>query len=241
MKSPTFISSSDIEREVRALLLKALAAKKRSFAQFGKNVIDPFSAMFEMSGFAMEHVDWAKSETARQAQKTLQNHIGTFHKNILGCAEDWQDLRTGSVVDLKSDTHKIVAEVKNKYSTISGGKLSELYRSLDELVSPKSSVFKGFTAYYVTIIPRKCERRNVPFTPSDKSKGAPCAENPLIREIDGVSFYDMVFTESGALKQIFQYLPTVINKLAKQHSELAALSSADIKHLNDYFSQAFAD
>lgn len=99
-----------------------------------------------MSGFGIDYDTWLKSETTRQAQKTLQNHIGDFHQNILGYSKGWTNMKVGNVIDLASEENKAIAEIKNKYNTISGGKLSDLYNSLDKLVSPKSSIYKGYTA-----------------------------------------------------------------------------------------------
>ncbi len=82
--------------------------------------------------------------------------MGIFTKPILGHTEGWNNLKTGSVVDLVSPVNKVIASrVKNKYNTISGGKLSDLYYSLDSLVSPKSSVYKRLYCYYVSVIPKR--------------------------------------------------------------------------------------
>jgi hypothetical protein len=45
-----WISDSDLKNEVMQLLLIAKGAKKAAVKNFGKNVIDPFAALFEMSG-----------------------------------------------------------------------------------------------------------------------------------------------------------------------------------------------
>lgn len=239
MDTLPLIATENLEREVEHLLHKADAAQKQALEKFGRNVIDPFSALFEISGFDLDHATWRKSETARQAQKTLQNHIGAFHQNLLGYAIGWQDLKTGGVVDLKSESAKIIAEVKNKYSTISGGKLSELYYSLEKLVSPKASIYKGYTAYYVTVIPRKPERKNVPFTPSDKESGGKCPTNELIREIDGVSFYDLAFAGNGVLSGIYARIPDAIESIATKTGKFHSLSTGEVAQLQAYFAAAF--
>jgi hypothetical protein len=192
------------------LLLIAKCAKQAAVKNFSKNVIDPFAALFEMSGFEIEFDTWIKSETTRQAQKTLQNHIGDFHQNILGYSEGWTNMKVGNVIDLVSEKNKMIAEVKNKYNTISGGKLSDLYYSLDKLISPKSSIYRGYTACYVAVIPKNGIRFNKPFTPSDKDKGAKCPQNENIREIDGSSFYSLVTGSESALEDLFDALPVVI-------------------------------
>ena len=230
----SWISDDDFIKEVTSLLTIAKEAQKTATKVFCKNVIDPFAAIFEMSGFGIEYDIWIKNETTRQAQKTLQNHIGIFHQNILGYSNEWTNLKVGNVIDLFSEKKRIIAEVKNKYNTISGGKLSDLYNSLDGLVSPKSSIYKGYTAYYVAIIPKKGERYNRPFTPSDKEKGEKCPANELIREIDGASFYSLVTGSDTALEDMFDVLPAIINIYSKESYQIH-----DMGKLKDFFNKAF--
>jgi hypothetical protein len=227
-----WINDADLKKEVSLLLSKANEAQKKAEDEFGKNVIDPFAAIFEMSGFKIDFDTWYKSEFNRQAQKTLQNHIGEFHQNILGYTKGWTNLKVGNVIDLLSEEHSIIAEVKNKYNTISGGKLSDLYYSLDKLISPKASIYKGYTAYYVSIIPKIGGRLNRPFVPSDKEKGEKCPLNEEIREIDGASFYHLVTGSEFALENLFDILPTVIK-------DCSDFEIKDIDKLKKYFNTAF--
>lgn len=230
----SFIPDKALETEVQHLLNIAHQAQQQSQNKFGKNVIDPFTAFFEMAGFNLDHKAWSENEMTRQAQKTLQNHIGTFHQNILGRIAGWNNLATGSVIDLVNHDLKIIAEVKNKYNTISGGKLADLYTTLDSLVMPKASSYKDYTAYYVSIIPRKPERFNRPFTPSDKNKGTRCQENMLIREIDGSSFYTLATGSPNALQNLYDALPHVVKAISD-----SAYSAPDLAMLKKYFAKAF--
>lgn len=230
----TWISDSDLKKEVSLLLTIAKEAQNAAKKEFGKNVIDPFAAMFEMSGFEIDYSTWIKSETTRQAQKTLQNHIGDFHQNILGYSIGWNNKGVGNIIDILSEENKIIAEIKNKYNTISGGKLSDLYYSLEKLVSPKSSIYKGYTAYYVAIIPKKGERYNKPFTPSDKDKGEKCPLNENIREIDGASFYSLVSGSDNALEDLFDILPEVIKLCSNGKYQIK-----DKTRLKEFFNAAY--
>ena len=119
-------------------------------------------------------------------------------------------MHTGNVIDLVCREEKIIAEIKNKFNTISGGKLSELYYSLDRLIMPQNSIYKNYTAYYVPVIPKKPARYNKAFVPSDKEKKVKCPVNEKIRETDGASFYDMVTGKANSLEELFQVLPSVI-------------------------------
>ena len=55
-----WIDDEKLYKQIRFLLEKAIAAKGGSKKNFNKNVVDPFSAIFEMAGFGMTHEEWAK-------------------------------------------------------------------------------------------------------------------------------------------------------------------------------------
>lgn len=211
-----FISDVKLKDSVEFLLLKSYEALKSiqdDPETIFSNVIDPFSAIFEASGFNLSNDDWVKNEKTRQAQKTLQNHIGTFHQKILGSVSGWLDLCTGKGCDIVSEDRKIIAEIKNKHNTVSGGKLNGVYDELNNLIMPKVSKYKGYTAYYVQIIPKNPTPFDQPFTPPDKSNGNKKQENSLIREIDGRSFYSLVTGVDDALDKLFKVIPEVLREI----------------------------
>lgn len=231
-----WISDKDLISAVEHLLKKAREAKQKANEEFGKNVIDPFSALFEMSGFEMSHDEWIVSETTRQAQKTLQNHIGEFHQIILGSVNGWENMKTGQEIDLCSHNRKIIAEIKNKYNTISGGQLGNLYTVLNNLVMNKSSRYKDYTAYYVMIIPKSPERFDLEFTPSDKTKGTKFTAHKNVRVIDGASFYDLVTKQTDSLSKLYAILPKVIAKCSG-----VKISPVDQNKLLAFFEAAYLD
>lgn len=206
----SFISDQDLVREVKHLLAIANEAKIKSESDLTRNVIDPFAVLFEMSGFGVDEAAWVKGEMNRQIQKTLQNHVGVFHQRILGAVPGWEDKRTGGVVDLVNKQQKIIAEVKNKYNTVKGSDKVKIYDQLELQVMTKGHQFKGFTAYYVEILPQGGQRYDKEFIPSDNARGEQRKPNPLIRQIDGYSFYGFVTGVPDALCQLFTILPDVI-------------------------------
>jgi hypothetical protein len=163
-----------------------------------------------MSGFKVDETTWLAGEKNRQAQKTLQNHVGTFHQSILGTLADWEDLGTGSVVDVLSTKRKVIAEIKNKHNTVKGSDKVKVYDQMETLVMTKGHQYKDFTAYYVEIIPKSGSRYDKPFTPPDSATGQPRRANPLIHQIDGYSFYALATGVPNALEQLFAALPDVI-------------------------------
>ncbi|MCK9504513.1 MAG: Eco47II family restriction endonuclease [Porticoccaceae bacterium] len=234
----TYISDETLKTLVKNVLNIGRTRKAEAEQSFAKNVIDPFAALFESVAFEVDHKTWKESEIIRQCQKTLQNHIGDLHQKILGSVAGWEDKGKGSVVDLVCQKKKIIAEVKNKYNTVSGGKLADQYYSLERLVEPKNSVYKGFTAYFVAIIPKKPDRYDELFQPSDKDKGKRCQQNEAIREIDGASFYSLVTGEENALENLYRVLPAVIEKIFKEEGK-ANYRLADKSSFYAYFDTAY--
>lgn len=246
----SWISDRDVEREVSTILKKAVEAKKKAESNLERNVIDPFSVMFEMAGFDIPTVDmWKVSEKARQSQKSLANAFGTFHQGILGSASGWVNFGTGGVVDVGCHSRKIIAEVKNKHSTVKGSDQYTVYESLESLVMPKSSKYHNYTSYYVEVIPkpksRMPQKYNEEFTPSVKETGTNKPANTLIRRIDGSSFYELVTGDSNALRDLYLVLPEVIKKVSKKRKpdgteEFIELKQEQITTMLEYFNKAFA-
>lgn len=235
-----FVNDEAFLSEVKLLLTKAI--NKRIFAEktFNSNVIDPFGALFEASGFH-NHEQWRRSEITRQCQKTIQNHVGTFHQRLLGHVVGWENMGTGGIVDLHNPAQKIIAEIKNKYSTVTGGDLASKYYSLEDLISPKHSRFKGYCAYFVNIIPKYPTRKNDPFTPSDKEKGSRCTSNENIRIIDGASFYELVTGRQYALRELHSALPEAIEYIYRNDFKKSDFSNTDCAKFMQYFELAYGE
>jgi hypothetical protein len=229
-----WINDQDLTNAILHLLNIANNAQKQAEENFNKNVIDPFSAILQIAGFGIDYKSWVISEQTRQSQKTFQNHIGNFHQIVLGNVEGWQNLKTGNIMDLLSTDKKILAEIKNKHNTVTGANLAGLYRSMENTIMPKYSRYKDYTVYYVTVIPKKAERFNKPFTPPDKETGSKLAKNEKIRIIDGASFYNMVTGEQHALKQLFDCLPKVIEDAIG-----TKFSVSDTENLKRFFNAAY--
>lgn len=230
-----WISDADLIKHTQNLLLAAQQARVKKQKEFHKNVIDPFQAIFEMAGYPMNSVDWKTAELARQVGKAVQNKIGEFHQNILGSVINWDNLTTGQIVDLRSTTNQIIAEVKNKHNTVTGSKKVDVYDQLANLVMPNASIYNGYTAYFVNIIPKRSTRYNRPFTPPDNTTKTNRPSNILVKEIDGASFYHIVTGQQTALRDLYLVLPNVIHSILGR----TQLSNTDKISLYRYFAKAY--
>lgn len=218
-----FISDEDLIRETRKLIDAAIAANNANPDSLYSNVVDPFSAIFDTLRQDMPLTEWLIKERDRQVGKTIQNALGTFHQEILGCMPGWRSLGVGQVVDLINEEKKIVAEVKNKHNTTKGKDKKALY---DDLSAVIGSSYPGYTGYYVEVIPSSRQPYNKPFTPSDNVTHVPRTAREDIRKIDGKSFYAMASGYPNAIDLFYQALPIAIGIVLDRDASLAKDDSA---------------
>lgn len=204
-----FIEDSDLIKEVEMVIGDLLDEKRSKQQDIYKNTIDPFSAVFDSFVSGIGLFTWLQKEDSRQIQKSLQNRIGEFHQNVLGSCHGWEVI--DSVIDIKNDEKRIIAEIKNKYNTTKGSDKKVIYENLENQLGNK---FTGYVGYYVEVVPRTATRYNVPFTPSDNILKKRKQTREDIRKIDGFSFYDLVTGMEGSLKMLYTVIPQVMEKVA---------------------------
>lgn len=223
-----FISNKDLYKHVETVLHVAKEAKEKSEKNLSTNVIDPFSALFDVSCQNISFAEWMKQEKSRQLQKTLQNAIGNFHQSVIGSLYDWQNLNVGEVCDVVNKKMKIVAEIKNKYNTTKGNHKTKIYEDLKMLTDGK---YSGYTAYYVEVIPKGKATYNKPFAPSDNKKHKRKPAHRNIRVIDGKSFYALATGHPDALRDLYMALPQVIADIQGKSFDRDAAEQGELEKL----------
>lgn len=202
-----FIDDTELYKHVKTVLSVAREAREKAEKSLSTNVIDPFSALFDVSCQGISFAEWMKQEESRQIQKTLQNAIGVFHQSIIGSMHGWTNLNTGEVADVVNTRKKIIAEIKNKYNTTKGNHKVKIYDDLKSLVGGK---YEGYLAYYVEIIPQGKKVYDKTFAPSDNKKHKRKPAHRNIRVIDGKTFYALAAGCPDALENLYMVLPQVI-------------------------------
>ncbi len=213
--SLSFITKQNLFNHVQSVVDTAKKSLKADEKVFYKNSVDPFSALFDALWQGIPIFEWVKQEKSRQNQKTLQNALGNFHQNILGSSKGWQNMGTGKVFDIINDKKKIIAEIKNKYNTTKGNHKIAIY---DDLKRQLKNAYKGYTAYYVEIIPPNKKIYDKPFEPSDNNTHRRRPANKSIRVIDGKSFYTLATGDKNALEKLYAILPSILAKVLGKKS-----------------------
>jgi sulfur relay (sulfurtransferase) DsrC/TusE family protein len=200
-----------------------------------KNVVDPFSAIFDMAKQKLNFDEWIVQEQSRQSQKNLQNLVGYFHQHILGSVDDWSDPGRSGSLDLVNDKEKIIVELKNKHNTFNSSSAIQTYR---KVVGHLDGEKKGYQGYVVTIIPKKPGKPKKHFAPNDDGGvKVPVREDLLL--VDGATIYEIVTKDKLALEKLFMSLPLAIDDVI----EGMDLSSDKVKRdkLNKLFVRAFGE
>lgn len=188
-----------------------------------RNVIDPFSALFDAMRQNIPLDKWLAQEKMRQTQKSLQNALGDFHHKVIGHMPGWEYLATGGGYDVKCASKKIIAEIKNKFNTMNSGKSLEVYDTLSRFLD-YDSTHRKFTAYVVHIVPRNPNGYDEPFAPSER--GTPRKRREDIRIIDGRGFYEKATGDANALRNLYAKLPDILAKITGSHPEKILNSQA---------------
>jgi hypothetical protein len=185
------------------------AIERNAEAKLASSELDPFSALLFTICSDSTLLKWKEGELSRQIGKSFQNKIGEFHQNILGSCHNWEVI--DNVIDIRCVPNKIIAEIKNKYNTTKGSDKKGLYDNFKNFLARPE--YNGYTAYYVEVIPQRKRRYNAEFAPSDNLFHDNRFPRADIRVIDGYSFYELVTGYKNAMLDLYNVLPSVINRL----------------------------
>lgn len=232
----SWISDDKLVTACEHLALAVQQGERHAELNFDRNVIDPFAVCFSIGLLKMSPREWRRAEIHRQIDKALSNAIGTFHQQVLSSIDGWQDLNNTNQVDLVNPDRRIIAELKNKHNTLNAAGTVTLYKKLSDLVNSKSSRYKGYTSYYVAIIPKSANGIDSLFYPSDNALGERCKQDEKIRAIDGYRFYALASGSPNALQDLFNVIPFVF-----RDNGLGNMQDKDIPYLLHLFKEAYGN
>jgi len=210
------------------------AAKNTTLTAITRNVIDPFTFVFETSFLSELNIkQWIADEAKRQIQKTLTNALGDFHQTILGSVNGWTNLRTGhsTGLDLMKDDKTVFAEIKNKFNTLTGARQDSVFNLLQDTANKNPKA----TCYLVHIIRDKKQPYDKEWVFKARKKRYAHAR---VRLISGDKFYNLVAGD-GSLSQLLEVLPTVINSHLSNDEKITMGEIEAVQELADIVGDNF--
>ena len=211
------ISDSVLKEEIEIVLKLMEIAINEIEKKYEDNVIDPFAALFEKTIFDIsDNNKWKKTEFQRQLQKTLNNHIGKFHQNLMCSLIDCKEPPEKGT-DFICEKKYMYAEIKNKWNSTNFDSKAGSYDKLKKALS-KNKKFKG---YFVTIIPKNSNNYcKTMTTTTNKKKSQWRKPRKDIMEINAEFFYEKLNKKKNVLKSIFYRVPDLIEEIKIEKKEL---------------------
>lgn len=204
-----------------------------------RNTLDCFSSAIDsvVQGISLD--EWMRQEKERQVQKTKQNAIGSLHEEVMGSIDGVTNLPVGNLIDIVSEKHSLIAEIKNKHNTTKGNHKIAIYNDLAKALESHP----GKTGYYVEVLPKGQKKYNKPFTPSDNQTKKRGSAREDIRIIDGASFYALLTGHENALLELYQELPTIVSEIINDEfgESLSASKVIESEAFQHNFLKAYGD
>ena len=216
-----FLRDKDLVRCVQKILdIIENAKNKNTFT----NGLDPFGAFFDtIAAGGISYDKWLHLEQVRQSQKTLQNAIGNFHEEVMGCVEGCRSNPRGQGADILNKSESWCAELKNKFNTTKGNHKGAVHEDIERWVHHYEEKYgQEFTGYYCYVIPR---------TPGDIDQIWHFSRyhNPKIREITYAALLDKATGVKDSLRKLYLCLPMLLEK------ELSPATKMKVKHMKMLF------
>lgn len=234
----SFITDDDLNECIEFLYNQYEDALKGiDYKKFFKNRIDTFKMTFDTKINNLSEEAWLSAELQRQVEKTITNHIGTFHEMLIGKIEGYTNHPSGHKYDVSKDDGTLYAEIKNKHNTVTGTHVISLFNKIKGYADQHPNAI----CYYVRIIDKCSQNKIWKFTTGDldeKTGKKPEYSHDRIRIISGDEFYKIVAGYDNAFKDLNKVIPIALSnfinqKHASQGSSMGLFAELHYKSINN--------
>jgi len=127
----SFMQDSCLE-ECAKRLNESYASLVTSVDSFLNNKLDYIKMQADVIFQGIDIETWIINEEMRQFDKTVNNALGIFHQELIGCIPGFKSYPVGYHYDIKNTSGSIIGEVKNKYNTMNSSAKKSVYNTLAE-------------------------------------------------------------------------------------------------------------
>jgi len=168
---------------------------------FYKNKIDTIKMTFDSLFNDINEEELIKGEILRQIDKTINNHIGSFHENILGGIDGFE-VGNLSGFDIKAKDDSLFADIKNKHNTMNSSSAEALFQKLARYAND----YKHSKCYWVQILAKGSfdELWHGDINGKEYS-------HSRVYKISGDQFYAKLTGQKNAFMMLYKILPLAIN------------------------------
>jgi hypothetical protein len=185
---------------------------------FYSNKVDTIKLTFDSKFNDIDEESLIQAEILRQIDKSINNSIGTFHEQVLGCIKGFE-IGNLSGFDIKAKDDTLFADIKNKHNTMNSSAAEALFQKLARYAND----YKKAKCYWVQILAKGsfCDLWSGDINGKEYS-------HSRVYKISGDQFYALLSGQEDALLQLYKALPIAIKDYLKSsdHKQDIAENSA---------------
>jgi len=208
------------------------AKSEFTIEKFYSNQIDPIKLLFDIKLFGVTEEQKIIQEINRQIDKSISNHIGTFHELLAGGIKGYTARPVGDGYDITDEQCEyLFADLKNKHNTVTGTHLYNLYVKIESFISDKDNA----KSYYVQVITSngktkddtenwKLSMKKDPLTnkkfldENGKNISKVVKDNPNVYLVSIDRFYEILTGDKNAFADLCSILPKAIDDYLSKNS-----------------------
>ena len=192
--------------------------------KFNSNIIDPIKMVFDSKVYRKTFEEVIEAELVRQRDRTNVNAIGYFHQNIFKYIKKCKVPDSGfDVVYTRDDGTNVYVEMKNKHNTMNSSAQHRTYLKMTmQLLEEECD------CYLVEIIAKQSQ--NIVWSIALDNKKT---NNNHIRRVSIDKFYEEVTGNKNAFYLICKALPSIIDEIISENSELLVEEDTVISELKE--------
>lgn len=210
-KYVNFVSDEHFLKCVKNLYDSYNKAKSNiSKRTFYNNKVDTFKLTFDAKFNNISEEELIQLEILRQIDKSVNNSIGTFHEEILGGINGFENAFQ-SGFDIRAYDDTLFADIKNKHNTMNSSSAEALFQKLARYADD----YKKAKCYWVQILAKSSFNEHWVGEINGKEYS-----HSRVFKISGDQFYALLSGEDDAFFQLYKSLPVAINDFLKQQNSV---------------------
>lgn len=201
-----YISNEHLLSCIEKLHNSYLEAKKEfTKKKFYKNKVDTFKLIFDSNFNDLSEKELIKLEMVRQIDKSVNNAIGTFHEEVLGGIDGYENGKL-SGYDIKATDDSLFAEIKNKHNTMNSSSAESAFQKLARFADDN----RKSNCYLVQLLAKKSFNKKWEGIINGKEYS-----HSRVHIISGDQFYELLTNEKNALYNLYKVLPIAVKDFLK--------------------------
>ncbi len=213
-------------------LNESYASLVTSVDRFLYNKLDYIKMQADVIFQGIDIETWIINEEMRQFDKTVNNALGIFHQELIGCISGFRSYPVGYHYDIKNTSGSIIGEVKNKYNTMNSSAKRSVYNTLAEFAKKDTKA----TCYLIEIIAKRSMNKIWRLNRSSEERRLNRSIEERIRRISVDLFYELATGKPLAFKELCEVLPVVFKSVSGGTTNNVRKSVyEDLKNRASYF------